>query len=311
MKKSIAPYSVNKRIAFFGLATLFTLFLHAPAKAQDYVDLASMGYYLSPNNNFRETTGSGDVQEWRFNLLLPKPFDNGDLLILALNAHQLKIIKQGMEIPEPDDNFHSYMFRLGYQKQINQDWSTTLMVIPQLNGASGDLIGTDLQMGGLIMFNWRNNGLKQYKFGLYANPHLFGPFLLPLVGLDWRLGERWQIFGTLPFTATASYKLGQKARTGFDFVANIVTYRYSNGDYLEKATNELSAFLDFYVFKNLVLRLQGGYSIAREYRRYRGDDKSALVVSAFDFGDRQMINQDLGDGLILRSSLIFRIPRPE
>lgn len=293
------------------LFTLLTVGAALPGHAQDYIDLGSLGYYFSPGNSFREAEGEGDVEEWRLNLLLPAPLKHGDVFVMGVNAHQLRILKRGLEVPEANDNLQSLLVRIGYIKQLNENWSATLMAVPQFNGEWGDIDAGETQIGGLVMLNWKKSDTRQYKFGFFANPHLFGTFLLPLVGLDWRLGERWQLFGTLPFTATASYKASEKLRAGFDFAANIVTYRYGNSDYLEKATNELSVFMDVQTIGNLVLRLQGGYSIGREYKRYLKGDRSPLVISAFDFGDRQFINQNLGDGLVLRASLIFRLPRPE
>jgi len=70
--------------------------------------------------------------------------------------------------------------------------------------------------------------------------------------------------------------------------------------------------MDLYTTKNVVFRLQGGYSIARYYRRYAENDQLDLMVSAFQFGGERMgLTPNLGDGPILRASLIFRVPRPE
>jgi len=292
---------------------LFWLFiLISPiTKSQDYVDIARAGYYYSPNNNLKEGDGQADIEEARINLLAPKVFKNGDIFIFAANAHRLSIYKRGFGKEEPDDRLHGLMLRLGYTKQLSSNWGVTLMAISQFNGDFGEISSNDAQHGGLVMLNWKRNDRRRYQFGLFVNRHLFGTFVLPMLGFDWKIGERWFLYGTLPFALTASYKFSERLRGGLNYYGILTSYRYANRDYLEKGTNEPALFLDLYATKTLVFRVQAGISVARHFRRYGENDKVDWMLSALKFGEnRTILNQEPGDGLVFGASLIFRVPRP-
>ena len=111
-----------------------------------------------------------------------------------------------------------------------------------------------MQAGGaFIVSNKRNENLT-WRLGLYVNNDLFGLFVMPLAGIDWKINARNNLFGILPGNLTYEHKINEHFYYGANFRAITNSYAKSNGYWLIDE-NQLGLHLDTYLTKNLVLNV--------------------------------------------------------
>ena len=118
------------------------------------------------------------------------------------------------------------------------NWSFLLTGIVRLNESS---------------INKRNENLT-WRLGLYVNNDLFGLFVMPLAGIDWKINARNNLFGILPGNLTYEHKINEHFYYGANFRAITNSYAKSNGYWLIDE-NQLGLHLDTYLTKNLVLNV--------------------------------------------------------
>jgi hypothetical protein len=133
------------------------------------------------------------------------------------------------------------------------------------------------QYGGVILTTWKKSQDLSFKFGLYYNKEFFGSYLMPLIGLDWKINAKNNLFGVLPGNMIFEHKVTTKFYYGFVFRALTNSYREEtidpcfSGDcsarnYLRIDDNPLGIYADTYLSKKIVFSAEAGYTILRRYR---------------------------------------------
>lgn len=177
----------------------------------------------------------------------------------------------------------------------NKDWALTLAAIPRFNSEDLKPNSKTFQMGGLATINYKQNPTLKYRLGVYLNKEQFGIFVIPLAGIDWKINSRNYLFGLLPGRLTYEHKLSDHFYTGGIFRAITNSYLLDNGKYLRIDDNQLSAYLDCYATKNIVVSADAGYGILRKLREGNGRNKNYTTEYKW------------GDGLFVRLSASYRI----
>jgi hypothetical protein len=292
------------------LILFFVFIVQSQSKAQTYFEVFNLGYNYSPDNTYENSDAKMTVKDINANLRVPVLFKNGDALMFGATANSLSLISKPDTIK--DRFLSSALLQLGYNKKLGDKWQALLVALPKLSSDFKDISSEDFQYGGILLFTYTKNIKLKYKVGMYYNQEFWGPFIVPLLGFDWQPNDRWDIFGSLPISATASYHLTEKFNTGLYFQAPTSSYRLSENDrsaYLARATNELYWFNEYYITKNIVLQEKVTYSLGRSFRIYGRDDKVDAKISAFAIGDdRTQLNNDINNGLIFDVKLMFRVP---
>jgi hypothetical protein len=173
-------------------------------------------------------------------------------------------------------------------------WSLTISAIPRINSENLNL-NNSFQMGGVLLAVYKKNNNLKYKFGVYANSEFFGPFIIPLAGIDWHIDSRNNLFGVLPGKLTFEHKLNNHFYTGSTFRAITNSYRLNNGNYLRIDDNQLSGFIDCYATKHIVFTGEAGYGIFRKLRTGNGPNKHYLT------------DYHWGDGFFIKLDASYRI----
>jgi hypothetical protein len=173
-------------------------------------------------------------------------------------------------------------------------WSITVSAIPRINGEELNF-ENNFQLGGVLLAAYKKKETLKYKFGLYVNKEFFGLFVVPLVGIDWHINERNNLFGVLPGRLSFEHKISTHFYTGGTFRAITNSYRLSNGNYLRIDDNQLSGFLDYYVTKHVVITGEAGYGIMRKLRSGNGYNKHYLT------------DYKWADGMFIKLSASYRI----
>lgn len=175
----------------------------------------------------------------------------------------------------------------------NPKWMLSLTGIVRSNGEN--LFGKNtFQGGGAGFLSYEKSPGKKWRFGVYVNTDFFGLFVMPLVGVDWKINDRNYMFGLLPGRFTFEHRFNKSLYGGFTFRAITSSFRLANGPYARIDDNQLSAFLDVYPAKKFCLTLEPGYGIMRKLRTGIQEKK-------------YLTDGKWGDGFFIKISAAFRI----
>ena len=153
-----------------------------------------------------------------------------------------------------------------------------------------------------------------YRMGLYCNSELFGPLLVPMLGLYYLSPDKkFETTIMMPLQADINYKLSSFVNVGFNYNAQIKSFHLTNvtpaynSTYLTKTTDDLFLYLKFNFTKSLSLQTRLGHSVDRSNRIYNENDKVELGLPAFYIGHkREQLNTDFSNGLLYQVVLLYR-----
>lgn len=252
---------------FFLLFFLVSVFprLHA----QPFVDIIN---YNNQNffSHYNDSANSPVyIQDNLLNLFVPVKFNNGNVLIMRLNSEKAIVNRDG---PSPlKENLFSVSLPVGFMiVSPGKKWKYTGIFIPKVNSDMRDDLGNDFQFGGIALVTRVFRSDMQFKFGMYYNREFWGNFFLPLLGLDWKINERWQMYGVMPSNFRFEYKVSKNWNTGIGWRSFQRSFRLSetfNNDFIWVKENQVKVYFEGFVYKNLLLTADVYRSITYELSR--------------------------------------------
>ena len=289
----------------FTFSLFFTL-LYCVSFAQDYVDLARFHYSTTPQNDFDSIGGNTTIEDFGLDVTLPIKLNESNVFLTGFNIDQITTKLH----PESNPTTISTVnLKLGYNKKHSDKWSGTYMLLPKLSSDFKNITIKAYQFGALALMKYNKKENLKYTVGAYYNGELFGPFIVPLLGLYYKSENgKFEANLTLPIWADINYKINKIVKVGANFSAFVRSYHLGeNNAYLVKKSNDVLGYLQFDLTKNILLQTKTGYSIGRSYKVYNDGDEADLAISAFRFGDdRTVLNPTFKDGLIFKIRLIYR-----
>jgi hypothetical protein len=162
-------------------------------RAQFYSELLSINqqHFLLDGNNANLVTNTA------INALAPIVRPNGDIALMRASWEQLNIHQNSS-----GHKLWSFSLPIGYQWQSRRfaQMRWTALAIPKWAGGNDRSFSEadGWQYGCYALATWSKSQDLKYKAGLYINQEFFGTFIVPLLGIDWKVNDRFQIFGTLP-----------------------------------------------------------------------------------------------------------------
>ena len=177
-------------------------------------------------------------------------------------------------------------------------WNYVVMGIAKINADLVSVRGTDWQAGGAVLFTWKKREALKWKFGLYYNREFFGNYFMALLGIEWKVNKRLNIFGTLPAAMNIEYRLHPKWTAGLAYRSVNSSYRTKDnpGDMyvLEGhkiwADNQISAVINYYPFKNLTAYIGVGQTVFRYFQTYNSIHiKTSADPSLLPFKNQQFV----------------------
>lgn len=254
---------------------LFCCFIVSIAlNAQPYLDLGKIIYHHSPEKIFGPQTKIAKNDLYSINLNLPIEIKKGGdafLLNPFFDHNKGEVEKNNFEV------ISIGLFTGFLKKNIVKNWDLLSAFIIRSNRESSEDFDKSFQYGGVLLTTWKKNPGLSFKFGLYYNKEFFGNYFMPLVGIDWKIDAKDNLFGILPGNMTWEHKVNQKLYYGFAFRALTNSFRLQtidpcfSGDctgknYLRIDDNQLGFFADRYLTKQIVATAEAGYTILRRYR---------------------------------------------
>ncbi len=257
---------MKNKFFFFYFIIIGLAFLKTEARAQPYIDLASLRYVSSPAKA-PENKGQTASPLNYFNLSFTAPiqFNNKkDALILSPFFERWQTSMDSVHV------FHNFHYGLVLPVSLlmpigHSNWNLLAMAIVRLNYAVINQYG-ELQFGGAAIVSYKKNAALTYKMGVYFNRDFFGLFVIPLLGIDWQINDRETLFGVLPASLTYEYKLSSHFYTGAVFRTFTNSYHDSGNNYMRIDENQLGLFYDTYLGKKTLLNLEFGHSLLRKIR---------------------------------------------
>jgi len=262
-----------KKIILLPFITLIKVVLYS----QPYLDLVKLNYTYSPLNGVNDKKSPLQSNFFTADVTLPIELKKGgDAIIInpffTNNTGQVSTI---------DFHVTSKALLIGFlKKDIFPNWNLLSSFIVRRNTEVDIETDDNWQYGGIILATWKKNEDVSFKFGMYYNREFFGNYFMALVGLDWKIDSKNNLFGVLPGYMIFEHKVASKFYYGFAFHAFTNSYReqiidpLSGGsNYLRIDDNPLGIYADTYLSKKIVLSAEAGYTILRRYRYgYKYDD---------------------------------------
>ncbi len=280
--------------------------------SQKYVDVAKFYYGNSSQNKFENSDSSTRIKELGLELTIPIVVNQSDAILTGLIYER---IQAKLFEADPETTVSVLGLRAGISKKHSDKWSGTYVLIPKLASDFDHIGSKDFQLGVLALLKYAKRANKSYKIGIYYNSELFGPFIVPLLGVYYlSLDGKFETNLTLPFLADINYKLHQRLNVGLNFNGQVRSYHLTKVSttnqpgYVVKATNELFSYLKFNLTESLSIQTRLGYSIGRSLRVYDENDNISFGSILIKVGDdRHQLNTDFSDGFIYQVNLLYRM----
>jgi hypothetical protein len=271
--------------------------------AQAYLDVVRLNYTYSPQNGLNDKKSPLQSNFLTADITLPIELKkDGDAFII----NPFFTNNQG-EVATKDFHVISEGLLIGFlKKEISPNWNLLSSFIVRRNSEVNIESKDEWQYGGVLLTTWKKNQDLSFKFGLYYNKEFFGNYFMPLVGLDWKIDAKNNLFGVLPGNMIFEHKVTPRFYYGFAFRAFTNSYRQEfivdpsalileANNYLRIDDNPLGIYADTYLSKKIVLSAEAGYTILR---RYRYGFKSENVHIKTDYKN---------DNFYFKASLAYRL----
>ena len=297
---------INRSILIL-LYCLNTFFIFS----QNYVDLLKVNFNTTNFNTFDSSSSKTQVNELMLDFTIPIKLNEKTSLISGLIYEniQTKLFEDGNV-----KTFGSTTLKVGANKLINDRWSATAVLLPKIASDYKSISGKDIQFGAIGIMKYKKSDNKNFKFGLYYNSELFGPFFVPMIGMYYLSpNKKFETNIMLPLQADVNYKLIPFINVGLNFNGQIRSYHLTDvtpsfkSTYIARSTNELYAYLKFNATKNISITIKVGQSIGRTYNVFDEGDKVTFGLPAtFIGGKRQQLNTNFSNGMIFQGTLLYR-----
>jgi hypothetical protein len=247
--------------------------------AQPFADILNFNCQTFSANYQDSTHWKNKTDNYFFNLFLPKNFKSGNTLLIRLNSELIN------STISPDSSYSSTLSSISMpigMKLIskNKKWETVLLVIPKFASDFKDVIDKyDFQYGAIFLEQFVSSDKLKIKLGVYYNREAFGNFFVPLVGLDWQINDRVNLYGVLPTNYKLEFNLlKNKLYTGINFKSFTRSFRLSeknNYDYVRYDEMQMKVFVDYFVVPKVLVFAELGYSLSRSpwQHKYGTNDK--------------------------------------
>jgi len=256
---------------------ILAVLLSGKITAQPFADVLSFNYQTFSSTYKDNIKRKNKTDNYFLNFFLPKEFKNGNIFLIRLNNEMIS------STITPDSSYTSKLYGislpLGFQfVSENKKWKTVVMVIPKIASDFNDAIdGYDYQYGGVFLENYIHNEKLKIKAGLYYNREAFGDFFVPLVGIDWRVTNRINLYGILPTNYKIEFNIiKEKFYAGLNFKSLTRSFRLSqknNYDYVRYDEIQLKLFLDCFVYKKILVFGEIGYTLGKNLWQYTYNTK--------------------------------------
>ena len=254
--------------------------------SQPFVDILNTSFQ-SLNTTYKDSSKiSNSTSNYYLNLTIPIKIDTQNTVIVRFYGENLNtqatINSQALSF-----NVSSALLPIGLQHETkSKKWRYLGLVTPKLSGhLREETTNKDFQLGGYGLATYTKSDKFKIKFGLFYNREFFGNFFVPLFGIDWRVSDRFQMYGVLPTNYRLEYAVvKQKLYAGLAFKSYTRSYHIdlhngtdSSNVYVRNNEIQAKAFVDYYISKSFVLFGEFGRMINYSPKLYWSGGKDLVT----------------------------------
>lgn len=284
-------------------------------KGQESLDILTLsGRYGFPKNYDSIYQGKAREAGFMAALVAPVKVNERSIWYNSLNYFYWHV---GSDEETPEElvnpvDLHGIILRTGLYLKFSGGRAFQLFLAPRFMSDLKNINADHFQMGALFLYEKKFRHDLKMGFGVMYNQEFFGPYVVPLVNMDWRLSEKWSINGLFPVYGKIEYRVNDKLSTGISHFGLITTYRLGDekyeGDYMERKSIDESLFARYRLTGNLFVEGRFGYALGRSYTQYESDQKVDFSLPLIGFGDNRLQkNISFHDGLIMSLRLVYSI----
>ena len=309
------------------MKTLFTsiliLFISVSVFAQERFDL----FYLAGNYNFMQTTPINNNKNYETSIMtqlrIPIVFKDSSVWYSQIDYHYFSIFNEPIAsasdaaIPLPpvldQFNLHGFIFRTGYIHRFNSKQSLQILFAPRFMTDFNASFSNSVQLGGVLMYEKVKSENLTWKIGILYNQEFFGPYIVPVVDLDWNITKKIKLSGLLPVYGALYVEPSEKFQAGLHFIGLTTTYRINEPNfknyYVDRRSVDVSLFSKFHLIDNFFLTARAGYSLSRDYGLFAENDKIDLGLPLYNVGDdRTRVNNEFDGSPFVHLRLYYSVP---
>lgn len=282
------------------------IFIAGSCFGQPYIDVVNIRLEQFPEQRYKERPDATQQSTWfEGTILLPFVLKNENTFLLG--GHYRKIAFKSTGTEEGSTSLNSIALQSGYEFVWKEKkWHALTMLLSRMNYDYFEEAKNKFQLGGLVLFKYQMSEKLRLHAGLYYNREFFGNYFVPLLGLDWKLNDRINVFGNMPATMNIEYRLDSSTYIGFSYWSIKNTYRIADPDeklYVHEGNESLSnsygkLFITFRLYKRIVLNIEGGYTYNRFYLLHNNDEK--IIRS------NETIYSEVKDGIFFGAGIAYR-----
>jgi len=293
-----------------GLLTFVLCFVTTIALGQNYIDLAKFDYAISSPSSYDTSTAEVNLREMNGDLTIPLVINDKSTFLTGLSYE----LTQGSFNPfRAKESVTGITLKTGINIKHNDKWSGTYMLLPKISSDLKKIGKEDFQIGGVVLMKYTKSDHFNYKFGVYSNSELFGPFLVPIIGFYYLSpNDKFESKVLLPLAVDLNYSFTKQARVGLNFKGQVRTYNLNvplfneNDRYLARSTNDIYTYVQYGLKNGINLQLGAGRSLARSYRIYNETVPFAMPLVYFG-NKRSQLNTDFSDSWLLKFTAFYRL----
>jgi Domain of unknown function (DUF6268) len=234
-------------------------------QAQPYLDLGQATFWASPGENNQPK--KFNQLRTQLNLPIINKKDSSVFLINPIWEERWILVNDTTR----NVNLRGLITWFTYTHRLGKKWSLMVAAIPRWVGEPSVQFSNGFQMGGAALLIRRFRPGLQLKAGMYYNKEFFGNFFLPLIGIDWQINKKMNLFGILPGSLTFEHRLTDRLAWGGALRTFTNSHRLVEGslvqfeDYIRINDVQLGIFSDVYLTKKIVFNLEAGHTLLREF----------------------------------------------
>lgn len=280
--------------------------------AQNYVDLLTIGYGQSFNNNFEDIPGSTNVDYLDLDLTIPIPISDKYTFITGpiYNTNRLEFF--------PGGNFStvfSTLLKIGLVTNHSDKWTSQVAFLPRLSSDYFNITSNDIQYGGIVILSHKKSEKFAYKFGIYSSTEAFGVIVSPFFGWYYLSNnKRFSMDVLVPISFDINYAFN-KVTLGVDYNGVGRTYNINEnnaGLYAHQSSIKFTSYAQLNILnKSVLLRAKWGYA-TNNFEIFQQGDRVDLALPGFQIGDdRTQLNSNIDAGFLFEFEAIYRFNIPQ
>lgn len=257
------------------------------AYAQNYMNVLNGRFFYLPSPKLKNDSTDISFREYRIESSIPIQLKNGSSI--GIKPQYKTFTLSGKSDSLRDLTLYSFKLPLfGFIKLKDSKWSFYVEISPKLNSDLKNITIRHFQIGSTVLAYYEKKKDYYWQFGIFYNEDTYGPFIMPLVGVDWKIDERNYLAVLLPAYMIYERKLSKKFYTGFEMELTGETYRLGNTAYKDSYISQFGEnkltflteprlFLDYYIAPHLVLYVKPGMRLFQKYEQFNDTNDKLLA----------------------------------